>query len=422
MSISILILLLLVLILLRVPVGFALLVPSLLYIVFDPQATFGIAIQQLMNGGNSFALLAIPMFVLLGNLANASGITDRMYDFASASLRGVRGGLAYVNVGTSVGFSLVSGAAISDAAAMGKIQVPQMVKRGYPAGFSLGLTGASSLIAPMVPPSIPAVVYAITAGVSVSSLFVAGIFPALVITLLFIAYVALKMRKLTTVQEGDEKGVGAKRLWILFLRTLPAVGAPVIVLGGILAGYFTPTEASAAGVVYVLVLGLIYRGLNPKALLGALRTSTATSASIMFIVVNAALFGWVLARERVPQELAESVLGLTENPFVFLILLNLVLLAIGAIIEPTSAILILVPVLAPLAPLFGLDPIHMGIVIIFNLMIGLLTPPIGLVLFTLSEVTGYPVKTVIRGAVPFYGIMLVALAAISFVPLMLGIG
>ncbi|KUG58884.1 TRAP transporter large permease [Nesterenkonia jeotgali] len=419
MSIAILVALLLLLILVRVPVGIALLVPSLLYLALDPNAELSIAVQQLTGGANSFALLAIPMFILLGNLATAAGITNRIFDFASSSLRKVRGSLGYVNVATSVGFSLVSGAAISDAAAMAKIQVPEMVKRGYDPRFTLGLTASSSLIAPMVPPSIPAVIYAITAGVSISALFIAGIIPAIILTVLLVVYVAWATRKMKSGEDFDATDF-REPVWKLFLKVIPTFGAPVLILGGILLGWFTPTEASAAGVFYMLLLGIMYRSMTLGNLISALRSATSTTASIMFIVVGAALFGWILARERVPQELGDTVLSITENPLVFLLLLNLVLLVVGAILEPTAAILIMVPVLSPMALEFGIDPVHMGVVVIFNLMIGLLTPPVGLVLFVINGVTGYSVTEVIKGTMPFYGLLLISLAAITFGPFVIG--
>lgn len=418
MSAMMLVLLLIALILVRAPVAIALLIPSLLYLTLDETVHLDIAIQQLMSGANSFPLLAVPMFILLGNLANAGGITDRIFDFATATLGRMRGGLGYVNVATSFGFSWISGAAISDAATMGKVVVPQMIKRGYAPGFTLGLTGVSSLIAPMIPPSIPAVVYAVTAGLSVSALFVAGIIPAVVLTVLLLIYVFIVSRR-TGAGGGDmEAALGHSRTKLL-LRVLPVFGAPVVVLGGILGGVFTPTEASAAGALYVLVLGFAYRTFTLRKLRDALVGTVSTTGSLMLIVVAAALFGWILARERVPQNLADGALSLTENPFVFMFLLLLLLLVVGAILEPVAAILIMVPVLAPLAPLFGIEPVHMGVVVIFTLMIGLLTPPVGLVLFVLSGVTGYSVGKVLRGTLPFYAVMVAVLLLLAFVPLLI---
>lgn len=416
MSVTIMILLLVLLIAARVPVGIALLVPSLLYLMLEPDAHLNVATQQLMYGANTFALLAVPMFILLGNIANASGITDRIFDFAMGMLGRTRGGLGYVNVVTSFGFSWVSGAAISDAATMGKIQVPQMIKRGYSPDFSLGLTGASALIAPMIPPSIPAVIYSVTAGVSVTALFFAGIIPAVLMTLLLIGYVFVVSRRNSSAIGEPAPGPEQSR-WLLLLKVLPVLGAPVVVLGGILGGIFTPTEASAAGVLYIMLVGLAYRSISLRKIRDALITTTSTAASIMFIVVGAALFGWVLAREQIPQALADAFLSLTENPYVFMFLLLVLLLLVGAILEPTAAILIMVPVLAPMAGDFGIDPVHMGVVVVLTLMIGLITPPVGLVLFVLNSVTGYGVGQVMRGVAPFYTVMLTVLLITAFVPI-----
>ncbi len=414
MTLLIMFLALLVLLALRVPVAVALFVPSLFYILFvDPTANLALAAQQSVSGVFDFAILAVPMFVLLGNLANVSGATDKLYDAAVSLLGHVRGSLGYVNILTSFGFSWISGAAISDAAAMGRIQVPSMIRRGYPVGFSLGLTGASSLIAPMMPPSIPAIIYAVTAGVSVGALFIAGILPAIVLVLALSAMVWWLTRKREDLRL--EKASWSER-GRLVLKALPAAGAAVVILGGILSGVFTPTEASAVGVLYIAILAICYGNLGWRKLRYALTTSVETTGGILIIVAAASLFGWVLAREQAPQLAAQLLLQITDRPIVFLILINILLLIVGAVLEPTSAILILTPVLVPVAEAFGLSPIHFGTMMIFNLMIGLLTPPVGLVLFVLSSVTKQPVTTVIRGSLPFFFPMLATLILIAVVP------
>ncbi|MEQ3551648.1 TRAP transporter large permease [Pseudonocardia nematodicida] len=415
MTLALMIIALVLLLLLRVPVALALLVPSLVYVLLDPTASLGIAVQQTISGVNSFPILAVPMFILLGNLANASGITDRIFDAATALLGRIRGGLAYVNIASSFGFSWMSGAAIADAAAMGRVQVPAMVSRGYPRAFSVGLTGASSLIAPLIPPSIPAIIYAVTAGVSVGALFMTGIVPAV---LLIIALCATSWWILRKRSDLREPGVPWSERGRAALGALPAAGAAVIILGGILSGIFTPTEASGVGVLYLLVLALVYRSLDWRRAYRTLLQTVETSGSVLVIVASAALFGWVLARERAPQLAAELIFTLTDHPIVFLILVNLLLFVVGAILEPTAAILILVPVLAPVAVIFGIDPLHFAAVVIFNLMVGLLTPPIGLVLFVLAGVTRTPIPTIIRGLLPFYGAMVVVLAIITFFPVL----
>lgn len=404
---------LLVLLFLRVPVAFSLLVPALIYVITDPTASLGIGVQQTLSGVNSFPMLAVPMFILLGNLANASGITDRVYAAALAFLGHIRGSLGYVNIATSFGFSWMSGAAIADAATMGRVQVPQMIKRGYPAAFSVGITGASSLIAPMIPPSIPAIIYAVTAGLSVGALFVVGIVPALLLVTTLAAMVWWQTRKRDHLREykmgWSVRGKAA-------LAALPAVGAAVVILGGILGGVATPTEASAAGVLYIFILALAYREISWRKVYDVLLQTIETAGSVLLIVAAAALFGWVLARERAPQVAADFMLGLTDDPVMFLILVNIFLFVVGALLEPTAAILIIVPVLAPVAETFGIHPLHFATIVIFNLLIGLLTPPVGLVLFVLSGVTHMPVADVIKGVLPFFVPMVGVLLLVTFIP------
>lgn len=406
-------LVLLLLLALRVPVGFALLVPSLLYVALDPTASLKIAVQQTISGVNTFPLLAVPMFILLGNLANVSGLTDRVYAAALAFLSHVRGSLGYVNVATSFGFSWMSGMAMADVAAMGRVQAPAMIARGYPTPFTLGVTGASSLISPLIPPSIPAILYATTAGVSVGAMFVAGIVPALLLAATLCLMVWWQMRHKDHLRE-PKAGWGV-RLRAL-LAALPAAGAAVILLGGILSGVTTPTEASAAGVLYLFILVVINRGFTFRKLYNVLLRTVETSGSVLLVIASAALFGWVLARERTPQAAADLMLGLTENPVVFLALVCVLLFVVGAVLEPGAAILIVVPVLAPVADSYGIDPLHFAVVVILTLIIGLLTPPVGLVLFVLSGVTGESVPTVIRGVLPFFIPMVTVLLLVVLVP------
>lgn len=404
---------LLALLFLRVPVAWALLVPALVYVALDSSASLQIAAQQTVSGVNTFPLLAVPLFIMLGNIANVSGISDRLFNAATALLGHFRGSLGYVNVFTSFGFAWMSGAAISDAAALGRVQVPAMLKRNYPEGLTLGITAGSSLIAPILPPSIPAIIYAVTAGISVGALFIAGILPALLLLAVLCLTVFLSLRKRDDLRLAK---ASLRDQITMSLKALPALGAAIVVLGGILGGIFTPTEAAGIGVVYMLVLGFAYGAMHWQNIKRVLQATVETTGSVLIIVCAAALFGWVLARERVPQLAGEYIFSLTENPIVFLLLLNLLLFIIGAIIEPTAAILVLVPVLAPVATLYGLDPLHVGMVIIFNLMMGLLTPPVGLVLFVLSSVTEIPVARIIRGVIPVYLPLVAVLLLISFIP------
>ena len=413
MILSVLVIAMLVLLLLRVPVAFSMLLPCLVYVAWSPDITLGVALQQTVNSVDSFPLLAVPLFILTGYLSNAGGLADRLFQMLLTLFKKLPGTLGFVNVFSSLTFSWMSGAAIADAAGLGSVLVPAMKKRGYDEKFALGLTGASSLIGPIMPPSIPAIVYAVSAGVSVGSLFFAGVVPALVLTLILCVFVYREARKNPLREEtrGDDVPVTQA-----ILSALPVLLTPVIILGGILGGVFTPTEAAAAAVMWVLILSLVYRSLSFSAFRGVLLKTTTTTGSILLIVTAAGLFGWVIAREQGPQAVTEAMLQLTDNPIVFLLLVNIALLITGMLLEPVAGLLITVPVLMPAAVEFGIDPLHLGIVMILNLVLGLLTPPVGLVLYVLSSVTGSSVQTVTRGTVPFLIPLLITLLLITFIP------
>ena len=397
---------------LRVPVAFALLGPCLVYVLATGQSA-GLSTRLVAAGVNSWPLLAVPLFILVGVTANRAGFAERLFDFALALLGRVRGGLGYVNIGVSLGFSWMSGAALADAAGLGKVEVPAMLRRGYPARFSLGITAASTLIGPVMPPSIPAVIFASIAAVSTGALFAAAVLPALLLAIsLATAVFVWSLRH----PELSGEPTSWSRIWRAAVRVLGPAGAPIIILGGILGGYFTPTEAAGVGAVYILLLGFAYRALTPRDLIRILKETATTTASITLILGASALLGWILARERVPLLVAEALLGLTDSKIVFLLLLNLLLILLGAVIEPTSALVISVPILLPIAVQFGVDPLHFGVVVILNLMIGLLTPPIGAVLFVLSGVTKVSVHEVFAGTAPFLVPLLAVLLLVTFVP------
>lgn len=413
MTLALLILMMLVLLALRVPVAFALLLPCLLYVGLSEDISLGVAQQRMVAGLNSFPLLAVPLFIMTGYLSNAAGLADRLFRFLMSLLGRVPGSLGYVNVGSSLMFSWMSGAAIADAAALGSVLVPAMRKRGYDEHFALGLTAAASMLGPIMPPSIPAIIYAVTAGVSVGALFFAGVLPALVLAAVLCVYVFFYVRRHGAAgHDTDAHGgvLAATR------GALPVLVTPVIILGGILGGVFTPTEAAAAAVMYVMFLSLCYRSLSLHGLYEVLLQTARTTGSIMLIVSAASLFGWVIAREQGPQMLADVLLDVTDNPYVFLLLINVALLVIGMVLEPVAALLITVPVLLPVAVQFGIDPVHLGLVMILNLVIGLLSPPVGLVLYVMSSVTGASVQQVMRGVLPFLLPLAVTLLIVTFVP------
>lgn len=413
MILGILIGAMLVLLFLRVPVAISMMLPCLAYFAWSPDVSLGLALQRSMRSIDSFPLLAVPLFVMTGYLSNAGGLADRLFRLLLCLFGRIPGSLGYVNVISSLMFSWMSGAAIADAAGLGSVLVPAMKKRGYDEGFALGLTGASSLIGPIMPPSIPAIMYAVAAGVSVGALFFAGVLPALVLTIILCVFVFIDARRNPVRDEAAAPNISLKSA---VAAALPVMLTPVIILGGILGGVFTPTEAAAAAVMWVLFLSVCYRSLSLKAFRNVLMQTASTTGSIMFIVSAAGLFGWVIANEQGPQAVTEAMLSLTDNPWVFLLLINVALLVTGMLLEPVAGLLITVPVLLPAAIEFGIDPLQLGIVMILNLVLGLLTPPVGLVLYVLSSVTGASVQTVIRGTVPFLVPLLITLLLITFVP------
>lgn len=413
-----------VLLVLRVPVAFAFLGPALVYMWANGQST-GAALREVFNAADSFPMLAVPLFVLLGSVSNRAGIADRLFRFALAVLARVRGSLGYVSVATSVGFSWMSGSAVADAAALGKVQIPQMVKQGYGRRFATGVSASSSLIAPVMPPSIPAVIYSGLAAVSTGALFAASVVPALLMAAGLCVVVAVLVARNPKIRRGefDAREVLASAKHVI----LPAL-TPVIILGGILGGFFTPTEAAAVAVAYVLLVGAVQRSLTWRSLLEALKETALTTGAIMLIVASASLLGYILARERLPQLMSEAMFSISDHPTVFLIMVVLLCLVLGTVIDATAVLVLIVPVLIPIATQYGVDPVTLGVITIISLMIGLLTPPVGTVLFVTSSVSRTRVGEVFRGTLPFIIPYLVIIAgavafpaAVTFFPEVLGL-
>lgn len=401
-----------ILLAIRVPVPFAFLGPSLVYMAVEGQS-LGMALRTVTNAASSFPLLAVPLFIFLGALANHAGIADRLFRFAQQGLANIRGNLGYVAVGTSVGFSWMSGSAVADAAALGKVQIPAMIRAGYGRRFATGVSATSSLIAPVMPPSIPAVIYAGLAAASTGALFAASVIPAILIAIGMCIVVWALVRRMPHIKKGtfdkaefldSSKGV-----------ILPLV-APFIILGGILGGFFTPTEAAAVGVVYIIFVGLVQRSLNMKSFIKALTETVTTTASIMIIVASASLLGYILARERLPQMITELVFAITDSPTVFLILVTLLMLILGTVIDATAILVLTVPIILPIANQIGVDPIVLGVLMILSLMIGLLTPPVGTVLFVTAAVSKTRIGEVFRGSLPFIVPLLVICVLIIAFP------
>lgn len=412
MSILVLCLLITLLLVIRVPVAFAFIGPSLLYMIMSDHST-GHALRLVAQSTASFPLLAVPLFILLGCLANHAGIATRLFDFALALLGRVRGSLGYVSVGTAVGFSWMSGSAVADAAALGKVQIPAMLSAGYSKRFALGVTGSASLIAPVMPPSIPAVIYAGLAAVSTGALFAASVVPALLMALGLCVVVFLLVRRDPNIQRLEFSWARVRKTGV---RVIAPLGAPVVIIGGILGGIFTPTEAAAVGAAYMAVLGFAYRTLRLRDLPKVLTEAVLTTGAVMLIVASANLLGYIFAREQVPQQISEWVLGLTTDPTVFMLLVLLLSFVLGTALDAVAVLTLTVPILLPLSEVYGVDPIALGVLMILSQMIGLLTPPVGTVIFVLQAITKTRMSEVFWGSLPFLVPFVLLCVAIIFWP------
>ena len=397
------------------PIGFAMLVAGIGYLLAAGR-DLGLAGEQVLNGlYNSFVLLAVPLFIFAANVMNAGTISDRLLNFCLAMVGRFRGGLAHVNVVASLIFSGMSGSAIADAAGIGKVLI-DMMRRGdrYPPGFAAAITAASATIGPIIPPSIPMVLYALVSSTSVGYLFLGGVLPGFIMALaLMAAVVVVAHRRGFPV----EPPTPIRELPRLTLDALPALMLPVILLGGIYGGATTPTEAASVAAAYALLLAaVLYRALSVRGLIDVLVASTRGSAVVALIIAGAFVFNYIVAIERVPNELAAVMDGLDLHPIVFLLIINLAFLLFGCFLDATTMLLVLVPLIMPSVHAAGIDPVHFGVVIVINMMIGLITPPYGVLLFVINGLTGIPLREIIRELWPFLIILLAALLLMVMVP------
>ncbi|MBA3518713.1 MAG: TRAP transporter large permease [Rhizobiales bacterium] len=397
----------------RVPIGLAMIAGGLAYL-FHKGVDPGLAAEQILNAMlQSDVLLAIPMFLLCANFVSAGSVAPRMMDVAQLLVGRVRGGLGYVNVIVNIVFASMSGSAVADAAGPGAVLVRMMRRAGYPAGFSAALTAAGATLAPIIPPSIPMILYAIIANVSVGALFVGGIIPGVLIALALMAGVAFQARRLK-LPSGT---TNFSQIKTIIVRGLLPLGLPVVILGGIRIGAFTPTEGAAVAALYALFLvAVIYREMNSTAIYATLRASLIQSAGVMIIVMGAFLVNYAVAAEQLPNQVA---LWFTEQDFgasQFLAAVMVLFLILGCFIDTTIMLLVLVPVLLPTARLLGVDLVHFGLVVTLNMMIGMMTPPYGILLFVVSGVTGIPLREIIRESWFFCGILIGCLILLAAVP------
>jgi len=395
------------------PVTVSILIPSAAYLLLNGFPLEMIA-QRIQHSLNSYTLTAVPLFILVGNLMNRAGITSRMYHFADTAVGRVPGGLAQVNIFSSLIFAAKSGAALADIGAMGQIHIKAMKDKGFPVPYSAAVSVASAIIGPITPPSIPIILYASIAGVSVIRLLLSGIVPGLLLcaALMAVTVVLAYLRKYPRAERWST----AKELWAAFYPALPSMLTPALLIFGMLSGLFTPTEAAAITVSYLLLISLFYRELTLKGIAEALVETVKSSCSVLIIVGAASLFGWILAIEQVPQAFSVALLSISDNPLVLLAILNLILLVIGLVLDSTTATLLLVPIVIPPLVSVGIDPIHLGIVFVFNIMIGLVTPPMGLALFMISKVGNVAIKDVIKELLPYYIPLIVVLLICTYIP------
>jgi TRAP-type C4-dicarboxylate transport system permease large subunit len=442
------------------PVAIAMAGASLVYVMVSGNVPDYVVIHRMVGGLDSFPLLAVPFFIFAGNLMNSAGITNRIYNFALALVGWMKGGLGHVNVVGSVIFAGMSGTAIADAAGLGTIEIKAMQDHGYSTEFSVGVTAASATLGPIIPPSLPFVIYALFANVSVGALFLAGILPGAVMAILMMLTVAFYAHKngwgsdvpfhwprvLKAIGETAIVIGWPTAIWLLvdpdfgielaprmtvlamlvvlfvadwrfkFAAVLPIM-TPVLLIGGMSTGVFTATEGAIAACVWALFLGLVwYRTMTWRMLVKASMDTIETTSAVLFIVAAASIFGWMLTATRATEMIASWVLSVTSTPSGFLLLANLLMLFVGCFLEPTAAITILVPILLPIVRQLGIDPVHFGLVMVLNLMIGLLHPPMGLVLFVLARVAKLSVERTTMAILPWLVPLLISLVIVTYIP------
>ena len=407
-------LVLLALICINVPIAVSLAVAAVVGLLVTEGAGSLVTVAlDMYDGSTKFSLIAIPMFVLAGAVMNAGGITDRLINFVAALIGFVKGGLSMVNIGVSLFFAEISGSAVADVAALGSVMIPQMKKRGYPAPLAAAVTSSSASLAIIIPPSIPMIVYGVSANASVEELFVAGVVPGLIgaAGLMLVAYAFAVKYNLPT-----EEAFNTKRLKATFIDALPTFLLPVIILGGIFGGFVTATEAAGLAVLASIGLSAYYREVNFKRLKSAMLEGGMQTAVVMLLVASSVLMGGFLTRAQVPQELAQSMMDLTDNKYIILAILNVFFLIIGFFLHSVAAIILVVPIVIPLIQLVGIDPVHFGLIVTLNLAIGQQTPPVASVLITSCSIAKANIWDVSKVNVYFVAVLLLVLMLCTYVP------
>jgi C4-dicarboxylate transporter DctM subunit len=399
---------------LNIPIAFSMILTSLVYLIIKGDIPLIVVVQQIAVGTDKYLLLAIPFFFLAGELMNAGGIMDRLVRLSKALVGHIPGGLGHVNVVESMIFAGMSGSAVSDVTAMGFIEIEMMRRMGYGSGFAAAITAGSATIGPVIPPSIPFVIYGGITGVSVGKLFLGGIVPGVMMGLfLMVAIYILAVRR------GYERSVRPPLLQILkeIFNSIPILILPLIIIGGILSGVFTPTEAAVVAAVYAFFLGTaVLKATDLREVFRLMIKVGLSTAKLMFIIAAASLFGWIMARENAPLLMTKVFLSISDNPYVVLLMINILLLVLGCVMETIAVMVILVPILTPLVQSMGVDLIHFGVMITLNLMIGLVTPPVGMVMYAVISIAKVSVIEFTRESLPFIIALLAVLFLITYFP------
>jgi len=413
MSVTLVLIIVLVLMLLNMPIAFAIAIPSSIYYIFEGKSL--LIIPQAMTGAiNSFPLLAIPLFMLVGLVMNMSGVTTRIFNFAKSLVGHIPGGLGHVNVIASIIFAGMSGSATADAAGLGTIEIEAMKKEGFDDEFSAAVTAASSTIGPIIPPSMPMIIYGTILGVSVGRLFLGGLIPGLLMGLslmIIIYFIALKrgypVCAKSTIKEIEKN----------FVQAIFPLMTPVILIGGIVFGVFTPTEAAGVASIYAIFLGIvIYRELKLKHVFDICLEVAIITGTTLLILATAFLFVWIITINHVPETIFNFIQSINLSKIAFLLVINIFLLFVGALTTVAPAVILFGPIFAPVILAMGIDPVHFGVIFVLNLMIGLLTPPVGPVLFIMSSITGLPFERIVKACFPFTIPLIIVLLLITYVP------
>lgn len=399
----------------RMPISFSMLVASIGYILLTRPGDLGEVFSVITgNMFSNYTMLAAPLFIFMANVMNESEVTDKMFAFCNGLLGKLKGGTAQVNVLISLIFSGMTGSAIADASGIGTMEIEQMKKEGYDAEFSSAITAASATVGPIFPPSIPMIIYAMLSGASIGKLFMGGMVPGVLLALLLGIYVGI-----ISYKRNYPAGVKMTRreFGIATLKALPALLTVIILLGGIYTGVCTPTEAGALASAYaILISTLIYRTMGPKKLWKVIKQSAANTATLALLTGTSMLFSYIISREQVSQAIAEAVLGITDNKYIFLFVVNIVFLLLGCIMDVSTIQLVFVPMILPLVKLMGIDLVHFGVIICFNMMIGLSTPPFGMLLFIVAGIGKCKIAGVIKEIIPMVAIMIGLLLVLTYVP------